>query len=75
VSSKCGQQESLLCVPNTPAGARGYAAVAPGDLSDALSDALKAGEPAVIHAKVDFERDGKPPPGFVRAPPPELGHV
>ena len=45
------------------AGARGYAVTAAGELSDALSQALKAGEPAVIHVKVDpnamvsFRRD------------------
>jgi acetolactate synthase I/II/III large subunit len=44
-------------------GARGYAVAAPGELSDALRQALKAGEPAVIHTKVDpdamvsFRRD------------------
>lgn len=36
-------------------GARGYAVSAPGELSDALSAALKANEPAVIHVKVDPE--------------------
>jgi len=45
------------------AGARGYAVTAAGELSDALSQALKAGEPTVIHVKVDpnamvsFRRD------------------
>ena len=45
------------------AGARGYAVTAAGDLSDALSQALKAGDPTVIHVKVDpnamvsFRRD------------------
>lgn len=45
------------------AGARGYAVSAPGELSASLSDALKSGEPAVIHVKVDpnamvsFRRD------------------
>lgn len=44
-------------------GARGYAVTAPGELSDALRQALKDGEPAVIHVKVDpnamvsFRRD------------------
>jgi acetolactate synthase-1/2/3 large subunit/sulfoacetaldehyde acetyltransferase len=44
-------------------GARGYAVNAPGELSDALSTALKANEPSVIHVKVDpdamisFRRD------------------
>ncbi|MCX7306608.1 MAG: thiamine pyrophosphate-binding protein [Afipia sp.] len=45
------------------AGARGYAVDAPGQLSDALSTALKSNEPSVIHVKVDpnamisFRRD------------------
>ena len=45
------------------AGARGYAVTAAGELSEALSQALKAGEPTVIHVKVDpnamvsFRRD------------------
>ena len=45
------------------AGARGYAVTAAGELSDALSQALKAGDPTVIHVKVDpnamvsFRRD------------------
>jgi acetolactate synthase I/II/III large subunit len=45
------------------AGAQGYAVTAAGELSEALSHALKAGEPTVIHVKVDpnamisFRRD------------------
>lgn len=44
-------------------GAKGYAVSAPGELSDALRDALGSGEPAVIHVQVDpnamvsFRRD------------------
>ncbi len=44
-------------------GARGFAVSEPGQLSDALSEALKANAPAVIHVKVDpnamisFRRD------------------
>ena len=34
-------------------GAKGYAVSEPGELSDALSDALKQDAPAVIQAKVD----------------------
>jgi acetolactate synthase I/II/III large subunit len=45
------------------AGARGFAVSEPGALADALSEAIKDGGPAVIHAKVDpnamvsFRRD------------------
>lgn len=44
-------------------GARGYAVSAPGELAQALSEALASGEPAVIHVQVDpnamvsFRRD------------------